>query len=46
MGKHSRCHIDICENDRQYPEVHKKHSNVDGDIIMHKIPKDGVVKAA
>ena len=33
MGKHSRCVIDICDNDMQYPELHKKHSNVDGDIM-------------
>ena len=46
MGKHCRCVIDICDNDMQYPELHKKHSNVDGDIILHKLPKDGVVKAA
>ena len=46
MGKHSRCAIDIYENDIQYPELQNKHSNVDGDIIMHKLPKDGAVKAA
>ena len=46
MGKHSRCVIDICDNDMQYPELHKRHSNVDGDVIMHKLPKDGAVKAA
>ena len=46
MGKYSRCVIDICDNNMQYPELHKKHSNVDGDIIMHKLPKYGVVKAA
>ena len=46
MGKHSRCVTDICDNNMQYPELHKKHSNVDGDIIMHKLPKDGAVKAA
>ena len=45
MGKHSRCVIDICDNDMQYPEMHKKLSNVDGGIIMHKLPKDGAVKA-
>ena len=28
----------------QYPELHKKRGNVDRDIIMHKLPKDGVVK--
>ena len=46
MEKHSRCVIDKCDNDMQYPELQKKHSNVDGDIIMHKLPKDGAVKAA
>ena len=30
----------------QYPELHKKHSNMDGDIIMHKLPKDKAVNAA
>ena len=30
----------------QYPELHKKCSNVDGDIVMHNLPKDGAVKAA
>ena len=24
MGKHSRCVTDICDNDMQYPELHKK----------------------
>ena len=46
MGKHSRCVTGICDNDIQCPELHKKHFNVDGDIIMHKLPKDGAVKAA
>ena len=46
MGKHSRCVIDICNNDMQYPELHKKHSNVDGDINIYKSPKDGAAKAA
>ena len=46
MGKHSRCAIDICDNDIQYLELHKKHCNVDRDIIMYKLPKDGAVKAA
>ena len=45
MGKHSR-YVGICDNDMQYPELHKKHSNVDGDIITHKLPKDSVVRAA
>ena len=42
----SRCVIGICANNMQCPELPKKRSNVDGDIIMHKLPKDGVVKAA
>ena len=31
--------ISICE-------IHKKHSNEDGYIIMHKLPKDSAVRAA
>ena len=46
MGKHSRCVIEICENKMQYPELLKKRNNVDGNIIMYKLPKDGAVKAA
>ena len=46
MGKHSRCVTGICDNDMQYPEINKKHSNLDGDIIMHKLPEDGAVIAA
>ena len=46
MGKHSRFVIGICDNDMQYPELHKKQNNVDADIIMHKLPKDGAVIAA
>ena len=45
MGKHCRCAIGKCVNDMQYPELHIKHINVDGDIIMHKLPKDGTVRA-
>ena len=45
MEKHSRCVIGICDNNKRYPELRKKHSNVDGDI-MHKLLKEGVVKAA
>ena len=46
MGKHSRCVIVIGDNDMYYPNLHKKHSNVDRDIIMHKLTKDGAVKEA
>ena len=45
MGKHSRC-IGMYDNDIQYPELHKKYSNVNGDIIKHNLPKDRAVKAA
>ena len=36
MGKNSCdiCVIDICHNDTQYPELHTKHGNVNGDAIM------------
>ena len=46
MRKHSRCVNGISDNDMRYPELHKKHSNVDWDIIMHKLPKDGAERAA
>ena len=46
MGKYSRSVTGICDNDMQYPELYKKHSNMDGDIIMHKLLKEGAVKAA
>ena len=29
-----------------YPELYKKHSNVDGDIILQKLSKDRAVKTA
>ena len=38
MGKHSIYVIDIYDNEMQDPELHKKHGNVDRDIIMHKLP--------
>ena len=45
MEKYCRCANDICDNHMQYPQLHKKHSNVGGNIIMHKLPKDGAVRA-
>ena len=30
----------------RYPETHKKRSNVEGDIIIHKLPKDEALRAA
>ena len=46
MGKYSTCVTDTSDNDVQYPELHKKRSNADGDIIMHKLPKNDTVKVA
>ena len=46
MGKYSRCVNGICDSGMRYPELHKQHSNVDGDIIMHKLSKDGAIRAA
>ena len=46
MGKHCRCVIDMCDNDMEYPELHKKHSNVDLMWSCIKLPEDGAVKAA
>ena len=46
MGKHSRCVIGTYDNDMQYLELHKKHSDVNEDIIMHKLPRNGAVKVA
>ena len=46
MGKHSRCVTGICLNDMQLPELHKKHSNINGDTIMHKLVEDETVKNA
>ena len=38
--------IDDNDNDMQYSKLYKKHSNEDGNIIMHKLSKDEAVKAA
>ena len=46
MEKHSRCVTGICLNGIQPQELHKKHSNVNGDTIMHKLLEDGTVKNA
>ena len=42
MGKHSRFVIGICYNENAIPRA-EKHSNVNGDIIMHKLHNDGPV---
>ena len=45
MGSNSRCVIGICDNGMRWPELHKNHGNVRGDMIMHKFKIDGSVKA-
>ena len=42
MGKHSRFVIGICYNENAIPRA-EKHSNVNGDIIMHKLQNDSPV---
>ena len=44
MGKHSRCVPGVCDNEMRYPDLNKKHSIVNGDIVLHKLPKDGAVR--
>ena len=46
MGKHSRCVTGICDIGMRYQELQKQHSDVDEDIIMHKLPKGGSVRTA
>ena len=42
MRKYSRCLIGISDNDMmRYPELHKKHSNVYGNFIIHTLAEDG-----
>ena len=45
MGKHSRCVNGTCDNDMRYPELDKNHSDVDGDMTVDILPKDGAVKS-
>ena len=35
-----------CISDMQHPEQHKKHSNVERYIIVHKLPQGAAVRAA
>ena len=46
MGKHSRLLLVYMTMTCDNPELHKKYGKVDGNIIMHKLPKHGAVKAA
>ena len=41
MGKHDRCVVGVCNNDKRYPEHMEIHSNVNSaKVVMHKIPVD------
>ena len=44
MEKYSRCVLGICDNNMQCPGMHENYNNVDGYIIMQKLPKDGAVR--
>ena len=46
MGKHSRLLLVYMTMTCDNPELHKRYDKVDGNIIMHKLPKHGAVKAA
>ena len=46
MPKHTRCIVGVCDNDKRYPERMVKHSNVTGEIVMHKLPNDKVKRKA
>ena len=35
-----------CISDMQHPEQHKKHSNMEGYIIVNKLPQGAAVRAA
>ena len=43
MGKNSSCVIGVYNNDKRYPQLDVKHSNVKGDAVMHALPKDETV---
>ena len=46
MGKHTKCVIGVCNNDKRYPERMVKHSNVIGNIVMHSLPtKDEKIRS-
>ena len=46
MGKYSGCVNGISDSGMRYPELHKQYRNLDGGIIMHKLSKDGAIRAA
>ena len=40
MGKHDRCVVGSCDNDKRFPEKYVIHSNVKEKLVMHKFPSD------
>ena len=46
MPLHSRCIVGVCDNDKQFSDKKIKHSNVQGDITMHKLPVNNERKRA
>ena len=46
MPLHSRCVVGICDNDKRFPNKMVKHSYVQGDIKIHKLPVNNQIKRA
>ena len=46
MPLHSRCVVRVCDNDKRFPDKMIKHSNVQGDIKLHKLPVNNERKRA
>ena len=46
MSLHTRCVVGICANEKRFPDKMIKHSNVQGDVKMHKLPVDNERKRA
>ena len=38
------CVIDVCNNDKRYPQYYVKHSNVKGNTLIHALLKDETVR--
>lgn len=45
MGKHDRCCVGCCDNDKRYPDRYIIHSNVkERKLVFHKFPVDPNVR--
>ena len=40
MGKHDRCCVGGCDNDKRYLHLCVKRRHVEGDLVWHRFPKD------